>query len=670
MDPGYFSVVRRVIDREDYYSAERLATIAILIALPISACITACEDESSKTISANSTIQEVGELDDRFPAAEYPTIRLEKSVRVTMRDGVKLSTDLYFPIGSNGPYPVILIRTPYGKNETDGFRRPGSIAHFFAGQGYVVAVQDTRGRYESEGNYLVSAADRNDGYDTVEWLAKQSWSTGKIGSYGCSYLGESQIQLAAARPPHLEAIIPRHAGGAYVGTHRPFGAFDGGVPELASSVSWFWQYGSKEYRTPDTGLSDSDFQRISDQFDWGFDIPELPLEKALRHLPVIDILREFEHGLPTDFELFASRAPGDNDWSAHNYVDEADLFDVPAIHVSSWFDATVDETLRLFNLFRDNSTSGITRDNQFAIISPATHCATEALSDSAVVGEREVSNASMDYFGIYLKWFDFWLKGEAHRRITLPKVQYYLMGANVWRSSDSWPPDNAAPKAFFLHSKGSAGTQLQDGMLSLEMPEDDPADRFIYDPGNPVPSIGGPSCCTDGEGGRPGSFDQARLESRADVLVYTSEPLARGLEVTGPIEAILFVSSTAKDTDFTVKLIDVYPDGRAFNVQEGILRARYRQGYERPEFMQPGNIYRLAINLHAVANYFGRGHQIRIQISSSNFPRFVRNLNTGGSNYDETEFIIAENSIYHDRDHPSHIVLSVITQIADQRETD
>jgi len=606
-------------------------------------------------------IQPVGEF-PRRPDPIYQEIRLEKSVLVPMRDGIRLATDIYSPVAAQGPLPVVLIRLPYNKNRYIKIREPGSDAYFFAGHGYHVVVQDMRGRYESEGKYVVSAANREDGYDTVEWLSQQPWSTGKVGTYGCSYLGENQLQLAAARHPNHLAAIPQAAGGGYRGTDRQFGVFSGGVAELATGLGWFWSYGAKQFfkRSPD--MSDEEFRTYADLYEPWPQIKALDFQKAFWHLPTIDIISHFG-GARTDYEDFFSHSPRDPYWDDLNYVHKQDRFDVPALHIDSWFDGVSNENMEMFNLFRTNAVSDRARDHQYAIMSPTAHCASEFQPDweNAVIGALPVGDISKDYFRIYLDWFDHWLKGVDNGITDMPKFQYYAMGSNEWRSADEWPIKNTAFTKFFLHSGGDANKPDGSGGLSLDAPvSKEASDHFSYDPSNPVPSTGGPICCISKDAAPAGSYDQKEVEARADVLLYTSAPLEQDMEVTGPLRVILFVSSSAKDTDFTVKLVDVNPDGSSFNIQDSILRARYRDGYDKQIFMEPGGVYKLDIDLHATGNVFLTGPRIRLPISSSNFPRFVRNLNTGGNNYDETEWVVANNTIHHTVKYASHIILPVV----------
>jgi putative CocE/NonD family hydrolase len=318
----------------------------------------------------------------------------------------------------------------------------------------------------------------------------------------------------------------------------------------------------------------------------------------------------------------------------------------------------VDETIYEFNYFRESSVSETSANNQFLIVSGTTHCGFERATEHTKVGERYVGDARLDYQNIYIKWFEYWLKGIDNGITDMPKVRYYTMGRNEWQTADVWPVPEIKYTKYFLHSDGRANSRNGDGSLSLQEPKNEPSDTFIYDPGQPVPSVGGQRGTSYGT--PAGAIDQAPVELRNDVLVYTSPVLKEDTEVTGPIAVVLYVSSSAKDTDFTSKLVDVYPDGKAYNIQQGIFRARYREGFTKKVWMEKGGVYKVQIDLDATSNVFKKGHRIRVQVSSSDFPLFERNLNTGGNNYDETEWVIAENTIHHSKDYPSHIVLPII----------
>jgi putative CocE/NonD family hydrolase len=301
------------------------------------------------------------------------------------------------------------------------------------------------------------------------------------------------------------------------------------------------------------------------------------------------------------------------------------------------------------------------RDQQYAVIAPTLHCGYKRATENTIVGERSMGDARLDYDALTYAWFDHFLKGEDNHVLeSMPRVRYYTMGINKWQSSDTWPPKDARPMTFFLSSGGRANTLEGDGMLVKAAPSEDKPDRFTYDPTNPVPSYGGNVCCT-GNAVTGGAFDQRKMETRPDILVYTSEPLSDGVEVSGPIDVTLYVSSDAKDTDVTVKLIDVYPDGPAYNLDETIQRLRYRDGYDRPlVWMEPGKVAKVTLQPMTTSNYFEAGHRIRIEVSSSNFPRFDRNLNTGGRNYDEVQGVAAHNVVHHSVQYPSQVTLTIV----------
>ncbi len=332
-------------------------------------------------------------------------------------------------------------------------------------------------------------------------------------------------------------------------------------------------------------------------------------------------------------------------------------FNTPGFCFVSWYDVSSSPNIELYNHVRKNAKDPKVRDSQYLVIAPTLHCAYTRATENTIVGERSVGDARLDYNELIYGWFDHWLKGEPLK--DMPKVRYYTMGSNKWQTSDVWPPANTVMTPYYLDSKGQANTLNGNGKLVSKKPSKDNPDSFTYDPMNPVLSHGGNVCCT-GTAIQGGAYDQQEMEKREDILVYTTEPLAEGVEVSGFIESTLFVSSDAKDTDFTIKVIDVYPDGKAYNLDETIQRARYREGYEKEVFMEQGKVYKVELTPMSTSNYFEKGHRIRIEISSSNFPRFDRNLNTGGKNFDESEGKIAHNKIHHASQYPSSIRLPIV----------
>ena len=355
-----------------------------------------------------------------------------------------------------------------------------------------------------------------------------------------------------------------------------------------------------------------------------------------------------------------ARTPNDPAWYKGGlYHDDMPLH-VPGLWFMSWYDVSIGPNLALYNHVRQTAKPEVA-DQQWAIIAPVTHCAYLRATEDTIVGERSMGDARRDYQDIIFSFFDRFLKGEKNARLDgLPKVTYFTMGSNKWQTADTWPPAGAQPLTFYLSSAGQANSLNGDGALATTPPAADKPDKFVYDPLNPVLSYGGNVCCT-GDAVQAGAFDQRRMEAREDVLVYTSEPFQEGTELSGPITPTLYVSSDAKDTDFTVKVLDVYPDGRAYNLDESIQRMRYREGYDKSlVWMEPGKVYKVALQPLNTSNYFEAGHRLRIEVSSSNFPRFDRNLNTGGNNYDEANGVVAHNAVHHSRLYPSQLTVTVV----------
>ncbi len=595
---------------------------------------------------------------DQPSLAGNPSVSEQKSVMIPMRDGTYLSMNLYMPAGATGRLPTLLLRTPYNKNLDPGFYDARNV---MVGRGYVVAVEDMRGRFESEGHYKPGVADRNDGNDTVTWIAGQPWSDGKIGTMGCSYLGETQVELATTRHPNHLAAAPFASSTGYRAVGRPWEAFDGGVFELAETAGWLSEFGSEVVYQPPSWVDRAQWFR-SDAAKLFKQTPQRSPEffSHLWDLPIVDILKN-SGAPPTAYEDWVSSNPDGEYFRNLDFATAADRFDTPMLFADSWYDYGPADTLELWSVAKKNSVSARSRDNQFVIIAPTSHCvySTARGNEHWIVGERDMGTAGLDFVDLQMRWYDHWLKGVENNVTSMPKVQYFLMGKNEWRHSDVWPLANTHYIKFYLHSGGQANSRYGDGSITAKAPAKEPQDRFVFDPTTPVPSIGGQACCTGLDTGA-GAYDQSKTEMRHDVLVYTSEVLKKGLDVTGPLEVVLYVSSSAKDTDFIAKLVDVYPDGRAFNVQEGALRMRYREGFVKQLWMKSGEVYEAHLNLHVTANYFGPGHRVRLEVSSSSFPRFDRNLNTGGRNFDESQWVVANNAVHHSGQYPSHVLLPVI----------
>ena len=580
-----------------------------------------------------------------------------------MRDGIRLATDIYRP-KTDAKVPIIFSRTPYNFNSWgDGEQRTRTATRAYEAvkRGYAYVVQNERGRYFSEGEWDILGVPLTDGYDAFTWMKDQSWSNGKIGTLGCSSTAEWQMAVAALDHPSHAAMVPQ-AYGAGVGRVGEFfeqgNWYRGGVEQM---LFFSWLYGVEhdkfKPRIP-AGATQEDLIRISRFYDLAPENPRVDMKEALAHLPLQDILKNI-NGKREIFDKMVRRKPNDKGWyDGGLYHDNMD-FGVPSFWFASWYDVSISPNLALFNHVRANAKDAEVRDNQYMVIAPVLHCRYTRATENTIVGERNVGDARLNYDEQIYAWFDLWLKDEnTNFKEKTPKVQYYTMGINTWQSSDQWPPENTKLTTYYLNSKGDANSLYGDGVLTTAVPNNDNPDRFTYDPMNPVTSYGGNVCCT-GNAVQGGAFDQRVMETRDDILVYTTDVLEEGVEVTGFIESTLYVSSDAKDTDFTIKLIDVYPDGTAYNLDETIQRARYREGYTKEVFMKEGEIYKVDLTPMATSNYFKKGHRIRVEISSSNFPRFARNLNTGGNNYDESKSVIAHNNIHHSKAHPSHIKLPI-----------
>jgi putative CocE/NonD family hydrolase len=431
-----------------------------------------------------------------------------------------------------------------------------------------------------------------------------------------------------------------------------------------------WIYGQQNQVRPmfPPNTSREDLIRASRLYDLAPQLPPVEWSKALRHLPVMDVIKSVNGptGIYADRMEVATggamikRAPNDAAWYRGGLWHDDMPINIPGLWLMSWYDVSIGPNLAAYNHVRKTTRPEVA-NQQYAVIAPTLHCAFTRATENTVVGERSMGDARLDYDALTYGWFDYFLKGENNGILEkTPKVRYFTMGMNKWQTSDTWPPKGARPTTWFLGSGGKANSLNGDGGLAAQSPAADTPDVFVYDPKNPAPSLGGNVCCT-GNAVAGGAFDQRQLEARSDILVYSTEPLPEAVEVSGPIDVTLYVSSSAKDTDFTVKLLDVYPDGTAYNLDETIQRVRYRAGYDKPPvWMEPGKVYKVTLQPMTTSNYFATGHRIRIEVSSSNFPRFDRNLNTGGNNYDETESIIARNTVHHSRQYPSQVTLSVV----------
>lgn len=549
-------------------------------------------------------------------------VDMQLDVPVPMQDGVKLSADIYRPRGA-GPFSTVLIRTPYSNN-VDGI---AAQARRFAQRGYACVAQDVRGRWDSEGDFYPFREGR-DGYDTQQWIGAQPWSNGRIGMSGGSYVAAVQWQSAPYGSPHLRCIVPRVMCTEYYnGLMYPGGAFQLGV-----GATW-------SMRTCARTAQSIDHHRWSELF---------------RALPVADLPRQ--GGRELEFWRDCTDHPAcDGYWEEFNGHKHWQDIKAPALIMGGWYDLYAAQAFSNYNGMRLHGGSPEARQSRL-IVGPWPH----ALSTSTQTGDVDFGPRSLaDLDGLESRWFEHWLDGKDTGILHEPPLRLFIMGVNQWRNEHEWPLGRTQWQNWYLHSGGHANTVIGDGMLSPEVPTEKPPDRFVYDPQYPVPTCGGNNCCSP-ELVPWGPQDQRGVEMRSDVLCYTSAPLDTDLEVTGPVKVVLFACTDGPDTDWTAKLVDVSPSGYAMNLCDGILRARYREGFSTPHLLEPGQVYEYTIEVGVTGNVFRRGHQIRLEISSSNFPRFDRNLNTGNHPTQDAKTRQARQTVEHSRAHPSHVVLPVI----------
>jgi putative CocE/NonD family hydrolase len=598
---------------------------------------------------------------------------IERKLMIPMRDGKRMAADVYRPKDEAKKYPIIFVRTPYNFNFWDvklGAPRDMSAELDAVKRGYAYVEMNERGHFFSEGEYDILGAPLSDGEDELDWMSKQPWSNAKVGTIGCSSTAEWQMGVASLGHPAYAAMIPQGFG-AGVGRVGPYyeqgNWYRGGAVQMLFIA---WLYGEQNQVRPmfPPNTTREDLIRASKAFDLAQQLPPVDWSKALNHLPEQDIIKAVDgpHGIFADREEVSTggamikRTPNDPSWYRGGLWDDSKKINVPGFWFMSWYDVSIGPNLAAYNFVRKTARPEIANE-QYAVIAPTLHCGYKRATENTIVGERSMGDARLDYDALTYGWFDTFLKGEKTDFLQkTPKVRYFTMGMNKWQTANTWPPEGAKPLTFFLDSGGRANSLNGDGILTSQTGTTDVPDSFTYDPMNPVPSYGGNVCCT-GNAVVGGSFDQRKMEARADILVYTTQPFTEGVEVSGPMEATLYVSSDAKDTDFTIKVIDVDPDGRAYNLDETIQRARYRDGYDKPVvWMEKDKVYKLAVQPMNTSNFFPAGHRLRIEVSSSNFPRFDRNLNTGGNNYDEATGVVAHNAIHHSKEYPSQITVTVV----------
>jgi uncharacterized protein len=553
---------------------------------------------------------------------EYP-VRLELGVRQKMRDGKRLSSDVFRP-DSKGKFPVILMRTPY--RTVDGYQKTqNDEALFFARHGYSYVIQDCRGKNDSEGIYRpFQDDDARDGFDTLAWCAAQEWSNGSLGTIGASYSAWNQWTAATLQPPGLKAMI------CTVSLPDPVL----NVPyQNGALVLWMaqWMALIEGKRNTTTSLYDS--------------------EKLFRHLPLKTMDEEFGRRSRI-WQEWVQHPSADEYWRRAFYEDKLSRVNLPVLHISGWYDDDVIGTHLNYLWMTSSRRSRSTRKSQKLIIGPWPH----HVNSTRKIGEIDFGESALiDLRTVKLRWFDRWLKGVANGIEREPKVDLFTLGSNKWKSQDHWPPKEMVQTPYYLHSKGKANGSFGDGLLASRKPlKISRSDAYRYDPADPVPNI------DDMGQGAEGPFDQRPVERRDEVLVYSTPPLAREIEVSGPVTVSLFASTSARDTDFWAQLVDVNPNGYSMHLTEGIIRGRYNRSLAREELLKPGRVYEFKIDLWVVSNLFMKGHRIRLDVSSSSFPKYDRNPNTGHPFGQDSDLLVAEQTVFHDLERPSRVVLPIV----------
>ncbi|HEX5502840.1 MAG TPA: CocE/NonD family hydrolase [Thermomicrobiales bacterium] len=568
------------------------------------------------------------------------SLTVDRDVPTRLRDDTTLYADVYRPAGP-GPYPTLFERTPYDK----AVGGPSAFTLRATTAGYAVVIQDVRGRFASEGEFTCFVNERPDGEDALEWLAAQPWCDGNIGMFGGSYVGLTQWQAAMSGHPALKAIAPSVTAADY---HAGW-VYQGGAFELGFNLSWTLGPLALNTIMRREGKG-TDFQASLDGVDG--------LVEGFQRLPLA------EH------PLLATYAPYYDEWLAHPTYDDYwagldvsaahDRLAVAALNIGGWYDIFLKGTIDNFAGLRARAATPELRQRQRLLLGPWNHGGRARGNPIGAVdfGQRS-TGAIADVDGVQLRWFDRWLKGLDNGVDGEPAARLFVMGANVWRDEQEWPLARTDWQRWHLRGDGRANTLNGDGALDREAPGAEPPDTYVYNPRNPVPTMGGGLCCnavfTQG-----GAYDQRSVEAREDVLVYSTPPLTAPLEVTGPVQLVLYAGTSAPDTDFTAKLVDVAPCGYARNLTDGILRARYRNSMSEGELVTPGEVVRYEIDLWSTSNVFLPGHRLRVEVSSSNFPRFDRNPNTGELPGRSAEMVSALQTIHHSAEYPSHLVLPVI----------
>ena len=565
----------------------------------------------------------------RTAAAENHEVTVQRNEAAKMRDGITLRADIYRP-KAEGKFPVLLVRTPYDKRNETNFGLKG------AARGFVVIAQDVRGRFESEGEWYTFVHESQDGYDTVEWAAALPYSNGKVGMFGGSYVGATQFLAALAKPPHLAGICPNVTASNY---HDGW-TYQGGAFEQWFNESWA------------SGLAENTMRRRAEQkYDPLGGSKVLPLISY----PVLEA--PSGEGIAPYFKDWLAHPNFDEYWKRISIEDHYAQIQVPVYGMGAWYDIFLGGTVRNYVRLKTEAGAEAARKGQRLLVYVGGHAGGW---DSRKVGAVDFGEKlPIDGDELTLRWYGWLLKGEANGVEKEKPVKIFVMGKNEWREEDDWPLARTRITKYYLHSAGSANGIAGNGLLNTVAPAEEKSDQYVYDPNDAAPTIGGPLCC----GALPtgiGPEDQRPAEARSDVLIYTTPSFRKDTEVTGPVSLDLYVSSSAVDTDFTGMLVDVWPSGLAQNLTSGILRLRYRNSQEKPELANPSETYHITVDLWATSNVFLAGHKLRLEVSSSNFPRFDRNLNTGEEQARATRMVKATNVIYHDKAHPSALILPIV----------
>jgi putative CocE/NonD family hydrolase len=565
--------------------------------------------------------------EDTVMAAVAKQCRVLRNIVVTMRDGVRLSTTVYLPLGE-GPFPAVLVRTAYN--------RVAVWSPFFPEHGMALVVQDCRGRYDSEGEYYPFTHEGEDGYDTLEWIGQQTWCNGKVGMFGDSYLAATQFYAAPLGSKYLRALNPRFmAGDPWKRAYYCDGAF-------SLALTWSWLCFECSARTSEAAM-----------------MPLFDVRELLMRLPIVR-LDELSGGGPiSSYRAYVRHNTYDEHWKALSIRDKHGLFGMPVFLIGGWYDNYAAEAVTTFLGLRDRAPTAALRDSHRLLIGPWTH----GINPSAVLGEIDYGPQALAENDATFRWLDCLLHDRDAAAFQRAPIRLFVLGANEWRDEYEWPLARTRWVRYYLRTGGTLSVDPPGD----EPPADEPADHYTYDPADPAPTTGGNHSIGPYNPGlyewvKPGPYDQRAVEARWDVLVYTSDVLAHDTEVTGPVTVVLYAATSAPDTDFVGRLADVYPDGRSINITEGVIRARYREDvWGQPRLLEPHRVYQYTIDLQVTSALFLAGHRLRVDVTSSGFPLWDRNLNTGHDPATDTTMAVAEQTIQHSAAYPSHIQLPVVS---------